>query len=344
MHPIPGYALKRFLNSSSSMTSFPPNRANSVVALLTVLLAAGCSSQPERSAPQPDRAAKSASLPVDALLADALRRQVVQHDTTQALQMLAAAAGRAPERADIAWLHSQLCAQVSGCEPESAEARLRKLDPGNGVAWLGALRRARARGDTAATSQILAAMGRSEYFNLYWNSLTFRVGTALSQQATGQKNPQKKPEKAPQKDPKNPVMDPLTSGLNEVVGWLSSLALPAFQPIKDACNGNSPSVAQARASCLQISDAMRRSDTYIVEGLGLGIAQRLAPAASQASNDVETQIELARYQRETATDLIDAQVDHEKFSQQLVELMKKLPREQDVFLTVLRWSGVSLTP
>lgn len=330
MHPIPGYTLKRFLNSCSSMTSFQPSRVYRVVALLTALLTAGCGSQPERSsAQQPDRSANGRSLPVDALLAGALRRQVVQHDTTQALQMLTAAAGRAPERADIAWLHSQLCAQVSECEPEPMEARLRKLDPGNGVAWLGALGRARARGDAAATNQILAAMARSDHFNLYWNSLAFRLGTALSQQTA---------------DSENALEDPLTSGLNEAVGWLSSFALPAFQPIKDACTGNSPSMAQARASCMQISGAMRRSDTYIVEGLGLGIAQHLAPATSQTSNEVEQQIEISRYQRETATGVMDAQVDREKFSQQLIELMKKLPREQDVFLAVLRWSGSSLTP
>jgi hypothetical protein len=76
----------------------------------------------------------------------------------------------------------------------------------------------------------------------------------------------------------------------------------------------------------------------------LGIAQRLTQPATPAAVQVEQQITVSRYQRETATNVMEAQVERQKFSQQLVELMKKLPREQDVFLTVLRWSGSSLRP
>lgn len=307
-------------------------RSARVVALLTILLGtAGCgTTQSQRAAPQLDRSENFRAGPVDALVADAMRRHFAQHDTAQALQMLKVAASRSPERADIVWLYSQLCAQASGCTPEPLEAQLRKLDPGNGIAWLGALSRARAKADVPAETEILTAMSRSPRFDLYWNPLVSRLGLAISQSTSA--------------EAKNAMMDPLTSGLNEAVGWLSSVALPAFQPLREACSGAGISGPTLRTDCIRISDAMRRGDTYIVEGLGLGIAQRMAAPGSDAAAQIEQQITLSRYQRETATGVMEAQLEREKFSQQLVDLMKKLPREQDVFLAVLRWSGSSLTP
>lgn len=303
-----------------------------VVALLTILLgAAGCgTTQPEGAAPRLNRSADFRAGPVDALVADAMRRHFAQRDTAQALQMLKVAASRSPDRADIAWLYSQLCVQASGCAPEPLEAQLRKLDPGNGIAWLGALGRARAKADVPAETAILTAMSRSPRFDLYWNPLVSKLGLAISQSTSA--------------EAKNAMMDPLTSGLNEAVGWLSSIALPAFQPLREACSGAGVSGPTVRTNCIRISDAMRRGDTYIVEGLGLGIAQRMAAPGSDAAAQIEQQITLSRYQRETATGVMEVQLDRQKFSQQLVELMKKLPREQDVFLAVLRWSGSSLTP
>jgi hypothetical protein len=38
------------------------------------------------------------------------------------------------------------------------------------------------------------------------------------------------------------------------------------------------------------------------------------------------------------------QVEREKLSAELIELMKKLRREQEVSLAVLRWAGLPLTP
>jgi hypothetical protein len=173
-------------------------------------------------------------------------------------------------------------------------------------------------------------MSRSQKFDVYWNSLVWKLGTAVAQSSTA--------------EPNSALMGPLTSGLNDAVGWLSTFTLPAFQPLREACSGAGVSGPNLRTDCMRISEAMRRSDTYVVEGIGLGIAQRLTPAPSTAATQIEQQIDLSRYQRETATNIMEAQLEREKFSQQLVELMKKLPREQDVFLSVLRWSGRSLTP
>ena len=130
---------------------------------LILIAAAGCGAQPERAA-SPATASTSRSSGADALLADAMRRH---NQTGEALALVAAAADKAPDRADIIWLYTQLCAQTSGCRPEDAEAKLRRLDPGNGATWLGALSRAQAQRDVLAQNEILEAMGRTTRFDFY---------------------------------------------------------------------------------------------------------------------------------------------------------------------------------
>jgi hypothetical protein len=50
------------------------------------------------------------------------------------------------------------------------------------------------------------------------------------------------------------------------------------------------------------------------------------------------------YRSQAAGAVMRSQVEHDKFSQQMIELMKKLPREQDVSLAILRWAGQPLLP
>jgi hypothetical protein len=49
--------------------------------------------------------------------------------------------------------------------------------------------------------------------------------------------------------------------------------------------------------------------------------------------------EASQYQRDAASQIINAQLDREKTSTQLIELMAKVPREQDVFQAIVRWGG-----
>lgn len=301
-----------------------------LVAVLALLLAAaGCGttrpagSVAARNSPQ--------SVSADALLAGAVRRQNVD----QALPLIQMETEKSPDRVEMVWLYSQLCAQVAGCEPEPIEARLRKLDPGNAAAWIGALARARAQRDTAAEGQILEAMGRGNRFDLYWNPLVSRLAVALVRNRTARSG-------AAKSGPGSP--DAVTAGLNEAVGWLSRVAMPAFKPVSDACSGASAANPATVARCMRISDAMLRGDTYIVEAIGLGIRERLATPGTAAAIAVDEQIEISRYQRETATRIMESQVEREKFSGELLELMKKLRREQDVFTAVIRWAGQPLLP
>ena len=50
------------------------------------------------------------------------------------------------------------------------------------------------------------------------------------------------------------------------------------------------------------------------------------------------------YRSQQSGAIVREQVERDKFSAQMIELMKKLPREQDVSLAILRWAGQPLLP
>lgn len=301
-------------------------------AILGALLAlSGCGSQPERPEAKPDKPVAAKSAAVDALLVQAMLRRSADPGSPQGLESAKQAAERAPDRKDIAWLHMQFCQQVSGCNSAALETRLRKLDPDNGNAWLGALSRAQQQNDSQVADKILDELARSKHFNIYWNTLVSKTAVALSAQVP------------PSTDPKKPA-EPLTQSVNQTVNWASTVAVESFQPLTDACSAARTMNGNVAQRCAQIAAALQRSDTYIAEGIGLGIAQRLTTVGTPSAQKVDNRINTTRYQRDAAGQIMEAQLDREKFTRELINLMTSLPREQDVFIAVMRWAGQPLEP
>ncbi len=297
---------------------------NGVSIALILIAAAGCGGQPERGTSAAPAPVARAAAP-DTLLADAMRRH--NQDPVQALALVAAAADRAPDRTDILWLYIQLCAQASSCQPEDAESRLRRLDPGNAATWLGALSRAQERRDAAAQNEILEAMGRAKRFDIYWNSLVSKITYAAGAA----------PPSATQ-----PLTQPLTSTMNEAIGWLSAVALPRFKPIGDACLRTTNPATIER--CRNVAHALMQGDTVIAERMGLSIAERFATAAGPESAQIARLIARSQYQLETAGQIVASQTEQDKFTLEMLELMSKQRREQDVFEAILRWAGRPMEP
>jgi hypothetical protein len=306
------------------------NACRTAALAFSFLLSVGCgTAQPERSS------GKAAQTPRDSgsaesLLVNALLRQFADNNSQQALTFVSQAAGKAPDRVDIAWLHAQLCLQTRGCEPEPLLARLGKLDPANGTAWLGALARAQQQQDRAAEDQILEVLSRSKHFNIYWNTLVSRVAVAFSKEVAAGKA-----DKLP---------DPLSRAVNQTVNWISGIALPTFEPLAESCTVTRMVRAEISQRCARIAAALQHSDSYVAEGMGLGIAQRIATPGTPPAAKVAERIGTARYQRDTAGQIIESQVDRDKFTKELLQLMASLPREQDVFIAVMRWAGQPLEP
>ncbi|HEY0943518.1 MAG TPA: hypothetical protein VGE08_25765 [Steroidobacter sp.] len=250
---------------------------------------------------------------------------------SQALNMIQKAAKAAPDRPEILWLHVRICSEVPGCEPQPIETQLRKLDPVSGSVWLGALARAQRRGDASAEEQILEAMTKAAHFNTYWTTLIARLTPPLSRTPLASSSAQ-------------PVPTPVTNAMNATIGWLSSLAASSFKPLSTACDQQHVREPATRVRCDQIARALERSDTVLAEGIGLGILQRLAIPDSAAAIQLRGKVQLLRYQNQESGAIVAAQVEKEKFSEQMLKLMSQLKKEQDVARAILRWAGKPLTP
>jgi hypothetical protein len=266
---------------------------------------------------------------VDQLLASALIAVEVKRDPAQALIYAGRAAERAPQRFDVAWMHATVCQRTPNCDASKLEARLNKLDPHNAAVWMGALGRARAQRDAAAEQQILEIMARAQSFDMYWNVLTWRIVSSIAAN-----NP----------TATKPPAEPLQHAFDDVSGWLADFVTSLFQPLVAACSIDRAEDAQVRSRCLRIATVLERGDTFIAEGVGLGIEQRLIDPDSPAGTVISQRIRISRYQRETGSELMAAQVEREKFSRELLDLLKSLKREQDVFLAVIRWAGRPVIP
>jgi hypothetical protein len=312
--------------------AIPTSRYSRRPALLAAfLILAACSA----SAPQRGQKGASAATHVragsaDELAGDALQA-LLEGDSRRALASIAQANLSAENRPDLAWLHVRVCVLTPGCEPEPIEARFRKLAPDNGVVWLGALARAQSRPDKRAAEQILEAMSRVQRFDLYWTGLLWRLTEARNKLAPAAGTPAAQPQ-------------PLTAALDNTAETMSSAVVSAFKPLNAACGLDRVQEPATRTRCERIAKAMQNSDTTLVEGLGLGMAQRIATPASAEAVVLEERTATLSYRSQAAGAVVRAQVERDKFSAEMIELMKKLPREQDVSVAILRWAGQPLLP
>jgi hypothetical protein len=315
----------RYANRIRSDRSLKSLRSG-LLALVCSVALASCGTPTTTPAPAPPAAAVQPVHgvdEVDRLAAAALAASQEGSDAIRALALIQQATEKAPRRGDLAWLHVRLCSAVTGCEPQPLEARLKQLAPGNGIAWVGALERAQ-RSNDAARESILEALSRSQSIDLYWNSLVWHLALARSEAFRPAQG-----------------ATPLTDAMTDVVTWLSTLAAPAFQPIAKACRDT----AAARTErCIRIADILQRSDTFFAEGVGVGIIERSATPGTPAAEASAERVRVLQYQVQTAGEIVAVQIEREKFAAELIELMQKLKREQDVSLAVIRWAGQSVTP
>jgi hypothetical protein len=293
-----------------------------IVGLAIVL--AGCASP--KSEPPVAASKSSSSLPersADGYAAEALATYQVQRDGARTLMLINAAVKQAPNRSDIAYLHVALCRRIEGCGPEPMEARLRKLDPGNTIVWTRALANAQAQRDTAVEAQVLDAMARGERFDVYWTSLVSELTLARSAGAGAIR---------------------LESVLNETVGWLADVAIPSLQPISAACSRTRTADAAWVDRCRRFAQVLVKSDTLIVESLGLVIAKQVNADDPVALAKLDDRARTSQYLWRVSAEIVNAQVERDKFAAEHLKLMRKVRREQDVHAAITRWAGRSTIP
>jgi len=286
--------------------------------ILTLALAMGavaCSSSPEKPVTAP-----KASSSADAQAAEALAVFELQRDGARAWSLISGATSQAPNRADLAYLQASLCQLMEGCQPEPYEARVRKLDPGNGAIWMRALAEAQRQKETTVEAQILDAIGHAQRFDVYWNPLVASITFARIAKGSG-----------------------ANAALSETIDWLGSTIVPQFQPLTLACSRTRTTEQPWAERCRRAARVLMNSDTYIAESIGTVLAQQVAMQPTEQTQ-LKERARTSRYLWRTYAELTNSQVERDKFSLQLLELMRKLRREQDVQLAVVRWARRPVTP
>lgn len=285
----------------------------SVVACLAIVACAGPKVDTTAPATNPERTA-------DTYAAEALATYQLQRDGGRTLNLMSAAVQLAPRRQDLAYLNARFCVLIEGCSTEPFDARLRTLDPKNAVIWLNALTNAQRQHDAAAEVQVLDAMARSERFDIHWNSLVADLALARVKGAKGTE-----------------VV------LNETIGWLATTIVPSFQPLALGCSKSRTADPQWAQRCRHIANLLLNSDTYAAEMVGLTLAQQVTmdPVARAPLLD---RARTRSYLWQLSGEIVTVQIEKDKFAAEQIQLMKSLPREQDVHSAIVRWAGRSMTP
>jgi hypothetical protein len=244
----------------------------------------------------------------DSRAAAALLR-VAQSRKTVSLALLDSAAQAAPDRADIAWLHLQACVALEDCDPRPLEDQFRNLDPGNAVASFGSLSRATLAGDEAAIDQSLAAIAHARYARLYWTTLQSRLAPVLAgtREITS------------------------SDAIVRVIGALAVVAIPSFKSISEGCKGAVLDRDERRDVCRAVSGTLQRSDTYLVEMIGISIALRAWPPDSTEHRAALEARRVCEYRMHVVND-IDAHRPAFARADSYLRQLGKSSGEQDLFV------------
>ncbi len=233
-------------------------------ALVSALaLLPGCATKPKTATGKTELhikeavAALSKASDADSLAAAALLD--LEGHPDHAWPVMERAVAKAPDRADLAWLQIQVCQVTPHCNPAPFESRLQTLDAANGYGWMGALTRASAAKDNAASLLALTLIAHSERFDIYWTSLNSKLAVAAvrTKKLT------------------------FLEAQQTVVGGLISRILPTYGVLTAACQGERLNESAVLEACRGVANSLVHGDTYLSEMIGVQIAKVAWPENSR---------------------------------------------------------------
>jgi beta-lactamase regulating signal transducer with metallopeptidase domain len=328
--PAPGLSMASSSDLSTRITSVldnkrPRGRASKIVIACTVLVAVGAVAAlaPLRAtATGEKRMVRAAELLAQRSDADSLAAAgllIAFQRREEGLRLVARASLLAPQRADLVWLHIQLCEAVADCDTEPMENRLRTLDAQNGAGWLGALARASKHGDEAAKSAALAAIARSERVDIYWTTLIARLSPPIASTKAVS----------------------LYEAQIDVIGALAAVAIPALRHMTDACKSDRMEQSDVVEVCRGVANSLMNGDTAIMESIGTSLAKQVWPENSAKRVEVAEAKRILDY-RMRSVGLSDAWLN--AHASDYLDLLKQHRREQDLFKAVLIAAGKNPDP
>jgi hypothetical protein len=304
------------------------------VVLLLLMGTTGCAHSPERETADferaiadmerlQDRAADILRIRSDADSLAAAALFIARHAPDDALTLIARATTAAPERPELALLHAKICADTHGCDPEPIEARLRQLDPANGIGWFGAIGRAFEAADDAALDAALTAASHSQRVDSYYMTLTARLSAATA--SAGALS----------------LPDAIGAVIGEVV---SVISLPGYTAASKGCGTERLERLGLRDTCRPLSASLMAGDTFLTEMIGVAIAKRTWPVDSPEWQAASEARRVYRYRSEALLDTYDIGEWDEAKAGKYLQLVAQHPREQDLVLAQLIALGIDPMP
>jgi hypothetical protein len=305
--------------------------------LLALLALSACASRGESTGLDQSKAGRPAAIErltalgtADSLATAALLKQFGAETDDGSYALAARAVELAPGRGDLAWLAVRLCNIAADCDPAVPEQHLHGVDPGNGVALMGALLRAQAKNDVAAIDAMLTALGNSERFYVYFDPLVAATAPQLAQVRHRGSGPASRKE--------------LVLATVEIIGVIAASVLPPLQASSSSCKGMALQLDGRLERCQRAAQAFEHADTFIVEGLGLSLQQRLWPLESTEGRAVTARRRVFQYRLEEYSRLSISALSFSEFPTDVVDVFRAHEREQDAALVYFAKAGVPADP
>jgi hypothetical protein len=266
----------------------------------------------------------------DSLAAAGVLKQFGAEADEGSYALVARAVELAPGRSDLAWLAVRLCNIATECDPVVPEQHLRAIDPGNGVALIGALTRAQAKNDSGAIDSALVALGNAGRFNVYFDPLVAATAPELA--------------RVRHRGPGSPSRQELARATVEMIGIIAASVLPPSQAFSLSCKGMALQLDGRLERCQRAARAFEHADTFIVEGLGLSLQQRLWPLDSPEGRAVTAKRRVFQYRLEEYSRLSISASNFAEFPTDVVDVFRTHEREQDAALVYFAKAGIPADP
>ncbi len=247
-----------------------------------------------------------------------------------AVDLAARASELAPQNASIGWLQLQLCAGTPSCNIRDAATAMRWVDADNGAAWLQTLAAAQKDKDATEVQRILADMAQGGRFDFYWNRIVVLMADALHAART------QLPSGFAGSD---------SGRLIAASGIAGGEIIPPLTALVEACRESS-AIPERRELCLKLSKTMQHGDTIAAQMVGFSIEKRLHAPDSKEVRAIAERRHVLEWRIAAAAKFDDRLLPWTRNARARVRLahMRVLPREEDVYIAILRDHKMALEP
>jgi hypothetical protein len=137
-------------------------------------------------------------------------------------------------------------------------------------------------------------------------------------------------------------MEPKTAYL-VALGTAAAQGLP-FKPLADTCKAGSPKHREVVMTCRQLSEVLRRGDTYATETFGLSLARYVWAQGSDEWAAAARDYHTVQYRSGEDNRLLEKQPFGNAFAEKRLALLATHRTEQEVVLADLAAAGINPDP